>query len=291
MPQIYDPTNGTGLRRRRKRKAEAAATTNANAPSNRANSNPSSVSPPPPKKTSLKKHSKYQPTKNVTTKDPLDFCESSPATSTSSPSRNISVPNNSKNKNQPKKVAQAKTPTKSTKAQPATISNQKLSRAPIVSSPTKNTSSLSSSSSSSSLKHAIAIDTRFLDTKDGQEEHKNFTNSINDFLHSSLNRGLIPSSISWTQLANEKDETVTNMITPAPKTKNVNINSMMSNLNVRCESLTKHNLDSTMYKIAAGTPVHSSDNEFSRDTNAEPVCIPTSLSTNETWNIFGDLGT
>jgi hypothetical protein len=95
------------------------------------------------------------------------------------------------------------------------------------------------------------------------------------------------------------------MITPAPKKTNNNSSSsssnnnkyttMMSNLSVCCESLTTQNLDSTMSKIASGTPIHYSSHDDSRHPNDDESvvvnCIPTSLSTNETWNIFGDLGT
>jgi hypothetical protein len=116
-----------------------------------------------------------------------------------------------------------------------------------------------------------------------------------------LNRGLITSSISWTQFANEK-ETIANMITPAPKKTNSSSSNnnnkyatMMTNLSVCCESLTTQNLDSTMSKIASGTPIHCSSYDDSRYPNDDESvvvnCIPTPLSTNETWTIFGDLGT
>jgi hypothetical protein len=135
-----------------------------------------------------------------------------------------------------------------------------------------------------SLRYAVCLDTRYLDTQEGKADQDDLQRGVKGFLQSSFRRGLNPSITTWTEQSD------TNASSSSPmrnvRTCTNNISKRTNSIKICSGSLVEDEIDATTWN---GTPIRPPINHG--NTNRSVVHLPKGLKANNTWKILGDLGT
>jgi hypothetical protein len=330
MPEIYDPNNGSRFRSRRRRKRNNNSGNDVTAGLLTIKPSDGPTPPPPEKSASIlkKQHGKYYNKEQTpTTKDPLEFCETNTGNdndndnddvlSSQSPNDKDNVSSTTWHKNRVVTVMKTATTTtkkkipstdKRTSGKPVAAGATPLLSSPVVAmestktrttftscdAANENTFAIRSTQSRSnrnsvraSLRYAVCLDTRYLDTKEGKADQDDLQLGVKGFLQSSFRRGLNPSIITWT----EQSDTNASTSSSSSPMRNVrlctnNISKRTNSIRIRSGSLVEDDIDTTTWN---GTPIRPPINHG--NTNRSVVHLPKGLKANNTWKIFGDLGT
>jgi hypothetical protein len=265
MPDVHDPSQGRGRRRRKRKTTDVSARTAG--PSIKAVRAVSGSGDLPaasyatvlpfsvPTKTILKKNPKRQPT-NVA-KDPFSFDEKSPdakrrANVTSTPSLQQSLVK--------QKPAAAST-TPSAKPTAVAVTEWKANRPPCA-----------LGSPEDFARHAVVLDTRYIDTPEGRAEYETFRQGAQIFLQACSSRGTLPSMLVWKGLQPSHSS---GGALDGPTTT------------LRCEKVTDETLESTASKALFGVPALDTQ-PIEKDKTG--VNIPQCLSAAASWEFLSDTG-
>lgn len=272
MPEVYDPTRGVG-RRRRKRKASPAAARTVRAVSGGGDhSVPPSFSRippllPAPKRTILRKEPKHRPTTTTTTKsilvhkDPFEFNEKSPPGKSTTNINGTSSLEQQRHNNDTATSAMTP-PIKSVAAAVTEWKHDRQQKYP----------SSYLVESQRFVRHAVALDTRFLDTQEGRAEYDNFAQGVTWFLRSCSSRGIIPSTMAWKGY--DSSPTAGGA---ADGTTTI----------VRSEKVSEETLESAMSKALSGIPILDDRGSNGHETG---ICVPEELFATASWRLIADLG-
>ena len=146
-----------------------------------------------------------------------------------------------------------------------------------------------SSSCIPSFHNAIALDTRFVDTIEGREEHERFHLGVVHFLNSTRSCGLAPTLISWTE---PRDGPLLSASSPSPSVESLSSMSKSIGINVCSQKLLsfQEDLQHAMRRFSHGTPTRLSNNDVYSNHSSVMDQIPKEHVADTTWALFGDLG-
>ncbi|KAG7352294.1 hypothetical protein IV203_008342 [Nitzschia inconspicua] len=271
MPEVHDPFHGKRRRRRKRkttgesvgapdpvRKAVRADSTSGDIPTSSSSLSRLPLLAPPPK-TILKKNPKHQPTVTTFIKDPFEF------DATSSQSTKPHTDDDDDNNNpefqqsfdRDSKAPSITTPT--TKSLSVAVTDWKARRP-------KEDVSYSPMLSHSLLTHAVALDTRFLDTPEGRDDYQMFKQGVQTFLYACSSRGILPSLLVWKGYD-----------------ASLSLGGQMDDMRtiLKCETLSEDTLASTCRTALSGIPVLGLGGNEKKDVG---IRVPEEVSPATSWN-------
>jgi hypothetical protein len=157
---------------------------------------------------------------------------------------------------------------------------------PLASAGTK----ISSNIRSSRVRHALAVDTRALETDEGMATFQNVREQVISFLSTLSKRGAAPCILGYSSMAQQ--QSLRNNKSPRVKS---NARGMMEAKAIRLS----HNVATALERGIRGdlvddligpVPIRSSLNAKNKQ-NRKAVHVPKRLLAHDSWKLFGDLGT
>jgi hypothetical protein len=165
--------------------------------------------------------------------------------------------------------------------------------------------------------YAIALDTRYLNTEVGKDDHDDFQQEVIHFLQTTFRRrGFSPSVFTWTECCNgiatalsndDPDPGISSGATDCkptnkhPTTTRKDIGRRTSNrsgkrssrnnsnITIVSKSLKDDHLDEILSNVN-GSPIRPPRSEENTK-NRMVTCLPKELMAKSTWDVFGNLGT
>lgn len=291
MPEVYDPFQSRG-RRRRKRKltgevtasassapvpAVRAVSTNVDLPEGggaitaAASSTSTSHSlPPAPPKTILKKNLKHQ--HSIVRKqeeDPFAFDETSPLGKQKLCTGAGIMHDHGDNHGQAVSFWNTTPLTKLTTTAVA-VTDWKVGRPPLLRQ--QSSSSTVNRHSQSLVQHALAVDTRFLDTPEGRIDYQLYTQGVHTFLQTCRSRGVLPTALAW-----KGYDASPSMGGALDGTKTI----------CRCETLSTDTLTNTSHKALMGIPALEVETKANQEEGSR---LPEALSVSTSWSFLSEIG-